>query len=101
MPDGHRPLFDRVGRLVRELHPDAELVRSYDMPTWTAGGRRFHVGVWKHGVSFYGFGAGDDGGFLARHPELQAHRSTIRLTPADAEGVTDDELRALITLALG
>ena len=29
----HRPLFDRLHRLVLEAHPDAVVVLSYQMPT--------------------------------------------------------------------
>jgi len=51
----HRPLFDRVHRLVMEVQPDARVVLSYKMPTYVAGNRQLHVGVWKHGLSFYGW----------------------------------------------
>ena len=92
IPPEHRPLFDRVRRLVMEARPDAELVLSYGMPTFRVGRRRLHVGVWKHGVSLYGW---RDDGFLARHPSARASKGTIRLTPEDAEEVTDQELRDL------
>jgi len=45
----HRPLFDRVYRLVLEAHPEAAVVISYDIPTFKVGRRRFFVGVWRHG----------------------------------------------------
>ena len=64
----HRPVFDRVHGLiggVRNGHgavlPDAD---------YRAGGRRLHLGVWRHGVSLYGWPQGQDGGFVARHPAL-------------------------------
>jgi hypothetical protein len=47
----HRPLFDRLHRLILEAHPDAAVVLSYQLPTYKAGRRRLFVGVWKHGVS--------------------------------------------------
>ena len=50
----HRHLFDRVHRLVMEVQPEARVVLSYKMPTYVAGTRQLHVGVWKHGLSFYG-----------------------------------------------
>lgn len=34
----HRPLFDRIHRLVLEVHPDAELVISYQIPTTRSTG---------------------------------------------------------------
>jgi uncharacterized protein YdhG (YjbR/CyaY superfamily) len=96
----HRPLFDRVHRLVLEEHPEAEVVLSYKMPTYVVGGRRVHVGVWKHGVSIYGWDRDHDGGFTAAHPDLVTSKGTIRLGTADAASVGDDELRRLFGAAL-
>ena len=64
------------------------------MPTYEVGKRRLYVGVWKHGISLYGWGAGEDAGFTDRHPELSSGKGTIRITPAAAEQITDDELRS-------
>ncbi len=96
----NRPLFDRVHRLVLDVHPDAGIVMSYTMPTYVVGDRRLHVGVWKHGLSFYGWRADRDGGFTARHPELTGDKGTIRLSPAAAAGIPDEELRGLVGGAL-
>ncbi|WP_147257017.1 iron chaperone [Pseudonocardia hierapolitana] len=98
---GFRPLFDRVHRLIREQHPDAAVVLSYKMPTYVVGTRRLHVGVWRHGVSLYGWGQEAVAAFTARHPELRTSKGTIQLRPADAAAVSDDELRSLIHAALG
>lgn len=96
----HRPLFDRVHRLIIEEFPDAAVVLSYKMPTYKLGRRRLFVGAWQHGISMYGWTRGRDSGFLVRHPELKAAKGTIRLRPKDAEGVTDKELRELIRATL-
>jgi uncharacterized protein YdhG (YjbR/CyaY superfamily) len=96
----HRPLFGRVHRLVLEAHPDAVVVLSYQIPTYKVGRRRLFVGVWKHGVSIYGWQEGRDGGFTARHPELKTSKGTIRLRPEDAAAIPDDELRELVRAAL-
>src|SRR2546430_12766477 len=93
-PD-HRPLFDRIHRLILEEHPDAAVVLSYQMPTYKVGRRRLFLGVWQHGVSIYGWDQGHDGGFTALHPELKTGRGTIRLRPDDAAGISDDEFRDL------
>ncbi|MFC0432111.1 iron chaperone [Kutzneria buriramensis] len=98
IPAQHRALFDRVHRLVLEARPDAEVVLSYGMPTFRVGKRRLHIGVWKHGVSLYGW---RDEGFLDRHPGARAAKGTIRLRPEDAADVTDDELRELARTSLG
>jgi uncharacterized protein YdhG (YjbR/CyaY superfamily) len=96
----HRPLFDRLQRLIIETHPDAAVVISYQMPTYKVGSRRLFLGAWKHGVSIYGWDQGHDGGFVARHPELKTSRGTIQLRPADAAAIPDDELRELVRAAL-
>jgi uncharacterized protein YdhG (YjbR/CyaY superfamily) len=95
-----RPLFDRLHALVLETHPDAEVALSYGMPAYRVGARRLNIGVWKHGVSIYGWRRDNDGGFVARHPELAASKGTIRLSPAAARTIGDDELRALLGGAL-
>lgn len=97
---GRRPLFDRVHRLVLEVHPDASIVLSYAMPTFVVGTRRLHVGVWKHGLSFYGWEPGRDDGFAGRHPHLDSGRGTLKLPVAEADGIGDDELRAFLAAAL-
>jgi uncharacterized protein YdhG (YjbR/CyaY superfamily) len=96
----HRPLFDRLHRLVLETHPDATVVLSYQMPTYKVGHRRLFLGVWKHGVSIYGWGQGHDAGFTARHPELKTSKGTIQLRPEAAVGIPDDEFRDLVRAAL-
>ncbi len=89
-----RALFERIHRLILEVHPEAAVTLAYRMPTYTAGPRRFHLGVWAHGVSLYGW-QGRDGGFAGRHPELLSGKATLRLRDRDAEGIPDDELREL------
>lgn len=93
---GNRPLFDRVHRLVLAAFPDAGIALSYGMPTYRVGSRKLHVGVWQHGVSFYGWRKDRAAGFLARHPDLLSGKATIRLRTRDAADVTDAELTGLI-----
>ncbi len=95
-----RALFERVHDLVLDVHPDAATVISYNMPTYVVGASRLHVGVWRHGLSVYGWRQGQDGGFAARHPDLVGDKGTIRLTHAAAATVTDDELRDLARASL-
>jgi uncharacterized protein YdhG (YjbR/CyaY superfamily) len=100
IPDERRPLFDRVHRLVLAAHPDAEVALAYDMPAYRVGKRRLNVGVWRHGVSIYGYRKDNDGGFVARHPKLSSGKGTIRIRPRDAETISDDELTGLLGGAL-
>ena len=96
----HRPLFDRVHRLILAAHPDAAVVLSYQMPTYKVGRRRLCVGAWQHGISIYGWQQDRDAGFTDRHPELRTSKGTIRLRPQDAAGITDDDLGGLVSAAL-
>jgi uncharacterized protein YdhG (YjbR/CyaY superfamily) len=100
IPAAHRPLFDRLHRLILAAHPDAALALSYRIPTYRVGRRRLHVGAWQHGVSVYGWGDDRDGGFTARHPELRTSKGTIRLRPQDAAALPDEELLGFVRAAL-
>jgi uncharacterized protein YdhG (YjbR/CyaY superfamily) len=100
IPSGHRPLFDRLHRLVLAAYPDAAVVLSYKMPTYKVGSCRLHVGAWKHGISIYGWQEGHDAGFTDRHPELKTSTGTIRLRPEDAAAIPDQELSDLVRSAL-
>ena len=97
----HRPLFDRVDRLIRSVAPDASVRISYGIPTYEVGKKRLYVGTWKHGVSLYGWGPGGGGGFVERHPELKTGKGTIQLSADAAAGLSDDELKRLVRAALG
>jgi uncharacterized protein YdhG (YjbR/CyaY superfamily) len=96
----YRPLFDRVHQLILTAQPDAEVVLSYQIPTYKVGRRRLYVGAWKHGISIYGWPQDQDAGFTARHPELRTSKGTIQLRPQDAAAIADDELLALVRAAL-
>jgi uncharacterized protein YdhG (YjbR/CyaY superfamily) len=96
-----RPLFDRIERLILDSFPEATVALSYRMPTYKVGPHRLFVGVWKHGVSIYGWGQGRADSFILRHPSLKTSKGTIQLGPDDAAGITDDELRELVHAALG
>ncbi len=100
IPAEHRPLFDRLERLILEAHPDATVVLSYGMPTYQVGRRRLHVGAWKHGVSVYGWPQERAAGFISRHPGLKTSKGTIQLRPEDAADIPDDEFRDLVSAAL-
>ena len=96
----HRPLFDRLHRLVVRLYPEATLVLSYKMPTYKVGKRRLYVGAWKHGVSIYGWEQGKEHAFSSSHPGTKTSKGTIRLTPQDSATVSDAELGELVRAAL-
>ena len=96
----HRALFDHVyGLADAAAAPEAVRSISYGVPTWRVGKRRLFLGVWKHGISVYGF-LGHDGGFVERHPDLLASKGTIHLTAADLARVDDTELSDLFRATL-
>lgn len=93
-------MFDRLHRLILRAHPGVTVVLSYNIPTYKAGGRRLFLGVWNHGVSVYGWQQDQDGGFVARHPDLKTSTGTIRLWPEDADSISDEEFLGLLRAAL-
>jgi hypothetical protein len=97
----YRPLFDRLDRLTRTLHPEATVGISYSMPTYWVGKRRLNIGVWKHGLSLYGWMKDSPTAFLSRHPDLVTSTGTIRLTPDDAAALSDEEIAEVINGSLG
>jgi hypothetical protein len=96
----HRPLFDRLHRLILRADPSVAAVLSYRMPTYKLGGQRLYLGAWRHGMSIYGWRQDQDGGFVARHPALKTSTGTIRLRPEDAADISDEEFLGLVRGAL-
>jgi uncharacterized protein YdhG (YjbR/CyaY superfamily) len=96
----HRPMFDRLHRLILAAHPDAAVVLSYRIPTYKVGNRRLYVGAWKHGLSIYGWHQGKDDAFTSRHPTLKTSKGTLQLRPEDAAVIPDSELSDLVRAAL-
>jgi uncharacterized protein YdhG (YjbR/CyaY superfamily) len=96
----HYPLFERVHRLILLMYPNVSVVLSYNIPTYHVGTRRLHIGVWKHGLSLYGWPQGREEPFIAAHPALKTSKGTIQVRVAEAATITDDELRTLISAAL-
>jgi uncharacterized protein YdhG (YjbR/CyaY superfamily) len=96
----NRALFDRLHAIILAAHPEAEVALSYDMPAYRVGTRRLNLGVWKHGVSIYGWRRDNDDGFVARHPKLSSGKGTIRIRPRDGEDISDEEFSGLLGGAL-
>lgn len=100
IPAEHRQLFDRLHGLILTAVPEADVVLSYQLPTYKAGKRKLFLAAWKHGVSLYGWGEDRDGGFSARHPELLSGAATMRIRAEDAAAIGDEEFVALARAAL-
>ncbi len=97
----YRELFGRVDGLILGAYPEAVVKLSYRMPSYWVGKRRLYVGVWKHGLSVYGWPQGREKDFMARHPELKTSKGTIQIRARDAAGLSDGELLELVHAALG
>ena len=97
----HRALFDRVGGLILAAYPDAVVKMSYGIPSYWVDKRKLYVGVWKHGLSVYGWPQGRESEFIARHPGLKTSKGTIQIRAEDATGISDGELLELVHAALG
>ena len=97
----HRELFDRVNGLILGAYPDAVVKLSYKIPSYWRGQRKLYVGVWKHGLSVYGWPQGTEADFVGRHPELKTSKGTIQIRSRDADGLSDEELLELVHAALG
>jgi uncharacterized protein YdhG (YjbR/CyaY superfamily) len=95
-----RPLFDRIHHLIVGEFPDIEVGVSYQMPVYRRDGRSLNVGVWKHGVSIYGWSDHHARSILERHPELSSGKGTLRITRAVADDIGDAELVELVRGAL-
>jgi hypothetical protein len=101
IPEDFRPLFDRFHRLILRARPDAAVVMSYQMPSYRADDHQLYLGIWKHGLSVYGWRRDEDDGFVSRHPDLKTSTGTLRLRPEDAAAITDDEILGLVRATLG
>ncbi len=97
----HRELFGRVNGLILGAYPEAVVKLSYRIPSYWVGKRRLYVGMWKHGLSVYGWPQGSEAGFIARHPELKTSKGTIQIRPRDAAALSDGDLLELVHAALG
>ena len=51
IPGRQRPLFDRLHSLILALYPNAEIVISYQIPTYRVGRRRVFLGLWQGGLA--------------------------------------------------
>ena len=96
-----RSLFDRLHGLIVAEHPEATVRFAHAMPSLDVGVRSLQVGVWKHGLSLYGWSAERSGGFCDRYPQLCGDRGTLKIPHADAARIPDEHLRDLVRAVLG
>ena len=91
IPPGHRPLFERLHRLILTAHPGAQVTLSYKMPAYKAGEPAPVRRRLEHGILVSGWQKDRDGGFASRHPELVTSKRTLQLRDGDAAGIGDED----------
>jgi uncharacterized protein YdhG (YjbR/CyaY superfamily) len=83
LPEGARPLMERIRRSIRAVVPDVGETISYSMPTFTLDGTALvHVAVWKKHIGVYPLPEMDD--------DLAAEVEPYRGTPDTLRLPLDD-----------
>jgi uncharacterized protein YdhG (YjbR/CyaY superfamily) len=98
IPADRRPLFDRLQALILELHPDAEVVISYQIPTYKTRGGRVSLGPWRDGVSLYTTGPQHIERFKSRHPAIKTGKASLNFRLTDE--FPEQDLRQVIESAI-
>ena len=83
-----RRRLTEIRRAIHAAIPDVVESISYDMPTFTTGGRRLHVAAWKHHIAIYPVPTGDDA-FEQDIAPYRAARSTARFPRRRPAAVPD------------
>ena len=95
IPETHRPLFGRLQSLILELYPDADVVISYQIPTYKVGRRRVYLGLWKDGVSLHAI---DPTPFKERHPAIKTGKGSLNFKVSDE--LPEADIRDVIQRAM-
>lgn len=98
IPAEQKPLFDRLQALILELYPDAEIVISYQIPTYKARGGRVSLGLWKDGVSLYTTDPQHIETFKAKHPSIKTGKASLNFRLTDE--VPEEDLREVVDRAI-
>jgi uncharacterized protein YdhG (YjbR/CyaY superfamily) len=94
----HRRLFDHLHRLILEERPDAQVVISYQIPLYKAGGG--HVGLnarRPEGVTLTATSPEHIAAFKRRHPPFKTGKASIQFAFDDE--LPDDDIREVIRRA--
>ena len=98
IPADHRPLFDRLQALVLEMYPAAQVILSYQVPTYKIKTGWVALGYWKQGVSIYTNGPHHLAEFKAAFPGVKTGKGSINLRLSD--DVPLEALRQVIRHAM-
>ncbi len=81
--DERRSLFDMLQALILRLYPDAEVVLSYQVPTYKVKRGWVALGYWRQGVSLYTNGPHNIAEFKAQHPAIKTGKGSINFKVKD------------------
>ena len=95
IPERQRVIFDRLQSLILELYPQAEIVISYQIPTYKVGRGRVFLGLWKGGVSLHGVPVEQ---FKQRHPSIKVGKGSPNFKLTDE--LPEADIRDVIKRAM-
>ena len=95
IPPGHRPLFERLHRLILTAHPGAQVTLSYKDARLQGREPAPVRRRLEHGILVCGWQKDRDGGFTSRHPELVTSKATLQPRDGDAPGISDEDFLGL------
>jgi uncharacterized protein YdhG (YjbR/CyaY superfamily) len=98
IPAEQRPLFDRLQSLILELYPEAEVVLSYQIPTYKAKGGRVSLGLWKEGVSLYTTDPEHIAAFKSNHPGVKSGKASLNFRLTDE--LPEQDVREVVARAM-
>jgi uncharacterized protein YdhG (YjbR/CyaY superfamily) len=98
IPPEQRPLFDRLQSLILELYPDAEIVISYQIPTYKAAGGRVSLGLWKEGVSLYTTDPQHIDEFKSQHPAIKTGKASLNFRVTDE--LPENDVKKVVNRAM-
>lgn len=88
VPKDRKPLFDKLQALILSRYPNAEVVMSYQIPTYRAKSGWVGLGYWRDGVSLYTNGPSHIAEFKAKYPAIKTGKGSINLKVTDEVPVT-------------
>jgi uncharacterized protein YdhG (YjbR/CyaY superfamily) len=97
--EDRKSLFDQLHALIMGLYPNAEIVMSYQIPTYKAKSGWVALGYWKEGVSLYTNSAHHIAEFKAKYPAIKTGKASINFKITDA--VPMIALKKVIKQAIG
>ncbi len=83
VPEERKPLFDQLHTLIMGLYPNAEVVMSYQIPTYRAKSGWVALANQKHYVSLYTCGEHHIAEFKAKYPAIKTGKACINLRDTD------------------